>query len=577
MPEYLKLRFGSDRLKAYLSGLSLIIYVFTKTSAALFSGGIVLREIAGWNVYVSAVVMIVGTGVYTAVGGLNAVIYTELFQTITLVGGGLLLMAIGFTKVGGMQGLRHDYGVPESFFQLLRPASDPDYPWPGMLICIYAGSLWYWCADQVMVQRALSAQSLAQGRGGAHVAAFLKVLPLFCMSLVGVMCYALYPDEVSKQVDIAYPLMVVRLLPVGLRGLMVSAMLAALMSSLASVFNSCSTLFTLDFWRHYRPTATPRELVLVGRLATLIVIATTMCWLPLMNSSTDQLFVYIQSVSNYLAPPITAVFVAAVFCPFVQEWTVAATLAVGLIVGLSRFILQFVFAKIGISCFYTDVNYLYFGAFLFVVSAVTLVAGTVIQHRAAFRPPAGLTWWTRAQQFKGTTSLTAAEQTANLLSAPPPQLATSPVIEMDQLKMEVFDDAVAASHAEPPEEATVQTDTAETTEGTLHHRSPEVASSPTVGAPQEEKEPSVATTTPTRVEDETAITAKVNEETEGAPTPAIDSETPSPEEKRDTQQRWPALRKARDAVNAFFGSWPVMATCSAVYCVTVILLYVIFR
>ncbi|KAH3761734.1 sodium transporter [Pelomyxa schiedti] len=395
MPEYLQRRFESSKIKFYLSGLSMLIYIFTKTSVALYSGGIVLKEIGGWNPYISALVLIVGTGAYSVMGGLNAVIYTELFQTVTLVIGGLVLMSIAFWEVGGMSGLMNNYGIPESYFHLLQPASDPDYPWPGMVFCIYAGSLWYWCADQVMVQRALSAKNLDHGRAGTVSAAFLKILPLFMMSFVGVIAYALYPEEVSERVDIAYPLMVVRLLPNGLRGVMVSSMLAALMSSLASVFNSCSTLFTLDLWKHARPKASERELVTVGRIATIFIIGTSFAWLPLLTTSTDQLFVYIQSVSNYLAPPITAVFLAAVFTTRVSEKTAIAALGVGLFIGLCRFILELVFGYYDIHCLFTDVNYLYFGMFLAIVCGVVIVIGSILQCRAPATELPGLTWWTR--------------------------------------------------------------------------------------------------------------------------------------------------------------------------------------
>ncbi|KAH3763741.1 sodium transporter [Pelomyxa schiedti] len=303
-------------------------------------------------------------------------------------------MSIAFWEVGGMSGLMNNYGIPDSYFNLLQPATDPYYPWPGMVFCVYASSLWYWCADQVMVQRALSAKNLDHGRAGTIGAAFLKILPLFMMSFVGVIAYALYPEEVSQRADIAYPLMVVRLLPNGLRGVMLSSMLSALMSTLASVFNSCSTLFTLDLWKHARPRASEHELVTVGRIATLFVIATSFAWLPLVSTSTDQIFVYIQSVSNYLAPPITAVFLAAVFTTRVSEKTVLAALLIGLFIGLCRFTLELVFDYCDINSGFTDLNYLYFGMLLALFCALIIVIGSILQHRTPQIPLPGLTWWT---------------------------------------------------------------------------------------------------------------------------------------------------------------------------------------
>ncbi|XP_059587415.1 sodium/glucose cotransporter 2 isoform X2 [Alligator mississippiensis] len=300
MPEYLKKRFGGQRISLYLSVLSLFLYIFTKISVDMFSGAIFIQQALGWDIYLSVIALLIITTIYTITGGLAALMYTDVVQTLVIVTGAFVLMGFAFWEVGGYTGLvagymeavaRHPdpathnmsaacYRPRPDAFHLLRDPVSGDLPWPGLLVGLTINAGWYWCTDQVIVQRCLAGRSLVHVKGGCILCGYLKILPMFLMVLPGMISRVLYPDEVACAVpeacmaacgnpigcsNIAYPKLVVSLLPAGLRGLMLAAMLAALMSSLASIFNSSSTLFTMDVYRRLRPCAGPRELLLVGR------------------------------------------------------------------------------------------------------------------------------------------------------------------------------------------------------------------------------------------------------------------------------------------------------------------------
>src|SRR5712691_10802418 len=253
MPEFLERRYNRA-CRVYLAGISLVAYVFTKIAVALFAGALVLQAVLGWSMWKSALVLIVGA---------------------------LTLMFIGLGRVGGMSGL--EARVPEGFFHMMKPPSHPDFPWTGIFFGAPILALWYWCTDQVIVQRALAAKDEGHAKGGTVLAGFLKILPVFMLVVPGLIARALYPEEMAADSNAAFPLLVVRLMPSGLVGLMVAAMLAALMSSLSAVFNSSSTIFTMDFYRHVRPKAGERELVNVGRAATVLMVALGLLWIPFMS------------------------------------------------------------------------------------------------------------------------------------------------------------------------------------------------------------------------------------------------------------------------------------------------------
>src|SRR6202140_2514698 len=250
MPEFLERRFSRGSA-IYLASISIIAYVLTKISVHLWAAAIVLKGVVGWSPLQAAVILVVVTGIYTVAGGLSAVIYTEVVQTLVLLTGAIALTLIGMHQVGGFAGLRA--AVPASYFHMVKPMSDPDFPWTGIFFGAPILGIWYWCTDQVIVQRVLSARDEGHAKAGTIFAGFLKVLPVFLLVLPGLICYALYPqlftavDGKVTNGDIAFPTLVINLLPTGLVGLLIAALLAALMGAMSSVFNSASTMVTLDF------------------------------------------------------------------------------------------------------------------------------------------------------------------------------------------------------------------------------------------------------------------------------------------------------------------------------------------
>ncbi|XP_077927861.1 sodium/glucose cotransporter 4 isoform X1 [Halichoerus grypus] len=350
MPQYLKKRFGGQRIQVYMSVLSLILYIFTKISTDIFSGALFIQMALGWDLYLSTAMLLVVTAVYTIAGGLTAVIYTDALQTVIMVGGALVLMFLGFQEVGWYPGLEQRYrqAIPNATvpnttchlprsdaFHMLRDPVSGDIPWPGLVFGLTVLATWCWCTDQVIVQRSLSAKNLSHAKGGSVLGGYLKILPMFFIVMPGMISRALYPDEVGcvdpdvcQRIcgarvgcsNIAYPKLVIALMPVGLRGLMIAVILAALMSSLTSIFNSSGTLFAIDVWLRLRRKATEQELMVVGRVFVVFLVVISILWIPIIQSSNSrQLFDYIQSVTSYLAPPITALFLLAIFCKRVTE------------------------------------------------------------------------------------------------------------------------------------------------------------------------------------------------------------------------------------------------------------------
>ncbi|KAK3744169.1 hypothetical protein QZH41_018843, partial [Actinostola sp. cb2023] len=403
MPEYLNKRFQSRSVRTYLTIAALLSYVFTKTSVDIYAGSLFLYEAVGWNVYISAAVVLAITAIYTLLGGLMAVIFTDVFQCAIMLIGAIVLSILSFMKVGGHDGLWSKYenaigtpwrapvvnstnssmmhlmnatnGTTEACYKLtpywgnmFRPMDDPDYPWLGLWTTLPIVGVWYWCTDQVIVQRALAAKNNLQARAGTIFAGLLKILPLFIMVMPGMISRVLFPDSVACADSVscehycgnkwgctnnAYPKLVLKILPTGLVGLMMAVMMAALMSSLSSAFNSSATIFTVDVWILLRPKATEREKLIVGRVVVVLLVGVSLCWLPIIQGKMldqvffqsahgSQLFVYIQTIQSYLAPPITVTFGLGIMWPGLTE---AAALT-GLIVGLMMGVLKFIFGNV---------------------------------------------------------------------------------------------------------------------------------------------------------------------------------------------------------------------------------------
>uniref|UniRef100_A0A8C9YUS4 Solute carrier family 5 member 3 n=1 Tax=Sander lucioperca TaxID=283035 RepID=A0A8C9YUS4_SANLU len=385
MPEYLSKRFGGNRLKVYFAALSLILYIFTKLSVDLYAGALFIQESLGWNLYLSIIVLITMTALLTVTGGLAAVIYTDTVQAFLMIAGALCLTGISLFKVGGL----------EDALKILRGPRDPDLPWPGFLLGQTPASIWYWCADQVIVQRVLAAKNIAHAKGSTIMAGFLKILPMFIIVIPGMISRIFFADQLacispehcmevcrsaSGCSNVAYPRLVMFVMPVGLRGLMMAVMIAALMSDLDSIFNSASTIFTLDIYKMLRKQVSSRELVIVGRFFVVFMVVISIAWVPvIIEMQGGQMFYYIQEVTDYLTPPIAALFLLAILWRRCNETGAFWGGMVGFALGVLRLILALVYREPHCDqpderpSFIKDVHFMYVAAILFWVSASVVV------------------------------------------------------------------------------------------------------------------------------------------------------------------------------------------------------------
>ncbi|XP_039998083.1 solute carrier family 5 member 3a [Xiphias gladius] len=422
MPEYLSKRYGGRRLKVYFAALSLILYIFTKLSVDLYAGALFIQESLGWNLYLSIILLIAMTALLTVTGGLVAVIYTDTIQAFVMIAGALCLTGISLFKVGGLEGVRikymqatpnitaillsspnltyseschHHLNPKPDALKILRGPRDPDLPWPGFLLGQTPASIWYWCADQVIIQRVLAAKNIAHAKGSTIMAGFLKILPMFIIVIPGMISRIFFADELACITpehcmdvcgsaagcsNVAYPRLVMSVMPVGLRGLMMAVMIAALMSDLDSIFNSASTIFTLDIYKMLRKQVSSRELVIVGRLFVIFMVIISIAWVPvIIKMQGGQIFYYIQEVSDYLTPPIAALFLLGVLWHRCNETGAFWGGMVGFALGALRLVLAFVYREPHCDqpderpSFIKDVHFMYVAAILFWVSTLVTV------------------------------------------------------------------------------------------------------------------------------------------------------------------------------------------------------------
>ena len=392
MPEFLEIRY-SKACRNYLSVISVLAYVITKISLIIFAGALVFETI-GISFWTGAIITIVATGFYTVLGGLKAVIYTDMIQTFILLAGTGAVTYFGLMQIGGWDAMietiaeaSSEPGNPpvESFFNLWRPSDDTSYPWTGMLFGAPILGVWYWCTDQFIVQRTLSAKDISNARKGTLFAGFLKLLPVFIFFIPGVIAYALSQKGMLNfsldNPDHALPAMITGFLPIGLKGLAISGLLAALMSSLSSAFNSSSTLITFDFYKQYKPEATEKELVWVGQLATLVLVILSFLWIPFMKTlMSGGIFHYLQSVQAYISPPIAAVFLFGLFFKWINAKGAIIALWSGFALGMFRLVTEYL-SKEGIIMLeqgsaiqiMLDINFLHYAIILFVFSVAVLM------------------------------------------------------------------------------------------------------------------------------------------------------------------------------------------------------------
>jgi solute:Na+ symporter, SSS family len=425
-PEFLERRY-TPGTRTFLSFIFLVSYILTKASVTIFAGAFAIQTILGYETvnlplfgetdffWFSAFFLVIITGVFVVLGGMKSVLWTEAMHVPVLLTGSAVLLFVGLGEIGGLDALRT--ANPETI-HLWRPLSttpetqgfpgflfDPsNTPWLGVLLCSPIIGLWYWCTDQYIVQRVLTARNLKEARRGTIFAAYLKLAPVFIFLLPGMIAVALYKqgfpgfEGIGENPQSAFPVLVSNLLPIGLRGLVLAGMLSALMSALASLFNSTATLFTVDFYKRLRPQSSEAHLVTVGRVATAAVIVLGMLWIPfLQDLGKGQLYTYLQLVQSLLAPSIAAVFMAGIFSSYVTPKSGLVGIVTGFIIGMARLVLQATHETQGIEWpsliqAFVDMNWLYFSFFLFVFTGVLIWVVSQFTPKASAEQVQGLTY-----------------------------------------------------------------------------------------------------------------------------------------------------------------------------------------
>ena len=425
MPEFMERRFDA-KTRWVLSIVSLTAYVFTKVSVTVYAGALVFMTLlpdafgspdnAFWVGAISTVVL---TGVYTIFGGLRAVLYTEVAQAVVLLIGSFFITWLGLSQLGGWSELQLLAGAAKEDFALWRPLvqegipwwKNPDFPWLGVMIASPVIGIWYWCTDQYIVQRTLAAKSLTDARRGALWGGFLKVWPVLIFLVPGMIGWALHQEgliaiplraDTSIDGDQVFATMVAELLPVGLRGLVVAGLLSALMSSLASLFNSCATLFTKDIYEKLKPGKSESHYVQIGRLATSIVVIAGLIWIPIMKAMAGGgIYKYLQSVQGYLAPPITAVFLLGLFWKRINATGAFWGMVIGFILGLFKLSIEAIQTRGDITngalAAIAEFNFLYYSGVLLIISVLIIIGLSFVTAKPKNHKTEGLTWTSLTQ------------------------------------------------------------------------------------------------------------------------------------------------------------------------------------
>ena len=425
IPEFLEKRFGS-KTRWFLSVVSLVAYIFTKVSVTVYAGAIVFQAFLGdafgsaENAFwVGAFTTVILTGIYTVFGGMKAILYTATPQAAILIFGSALITYFGLTELGevkdgfdatisgGWQALIDSAKSNAADFALWRPLSDVDFPWLGIMMASPIIGIWYWCTDQYIVQRTFSAKDLETARKGALFGGILKITPILIFLIPGMIGWALFnakPDTFKLSVvngeimgDAVFPMLVTTLLPHWIRGLIVACLLAALMSSLASLFNSSASLFTEDIYKKLVPQKSEKHYVSAGRIATVVVVGFGIVWIPVMKRIADGgLYDYLQSVQSYLAPAITAVFLLGIFWSRMNGKAALSGLIAGFALGMSKLTIGTFFGadKINIPVLAQigDFNPYYCAGVLFAATVAVVVAVSVLTEKPKPSQTRGLTY-----------------------------------------------------------------------------------------------------------------------------------------------------------------------------------------
>ncbi|RHJ83265.1 sodium:solute symporter [Parabacteroides sp. AM08-6] len=403
MPEFLEKRYNKES-RTILSIISLVSYVLTKVAVTVYAGGLVFKEVFGiqelWGIdffWIAAIGLVVLTALYTVVGGMKSVLYTSVLQTPILLLGSLVILVLGLKAVGGWEQVlaacsitpANEYG--DTMVNLIRDNRDPDFPWLGALIGSSIIGFWYWCTDQFIVQRVLSGKNEKEARRGTIFGAYLKLTPVFLFLIPGMIAFAMQKNGIMingvpftmNTADAAFPSLVAQLLPAGFKGLVVCGILAALMSSLASLFNSSAMLFTIDFYKKYKPQASEKTLLYVGRIATVVVVVLGILWIPVMKSVGSVLYNYLQDVQSVLAPGIAAAFLLGILSKRTTPQGGMWGLIIGFVIGITRLGAKVYYTTAGIDAgnswfksLFFDTNWLFFcgGMLVFCLAAIGIIS-----------------------------------------------------------------------------------------------------------------------------------------------------------------------------------------------------------
>lgn len=431
MPEFLERRYNSAS-RTILSLISLISYVLTKVAVTVYAGGLVFQQVFGidtlWGIdffWIAAIGLVVLTALYTIVGGMKSVLYTSVLQTPILLLGSLIILVLGLKALGGWdemiatcsQVVVNDYG--DTMTNLIRDNRDPQYPWLGALIGSAVIGFWYWCTDQFIVQRVLSGKDEKEARRGTIFGAYLKLLPVFLFLIPGMIAFALSTRgiEINGEVfklttpDAAFPTLVAKLLPAGVKGLIVCGILAALMSSLASLFNSSAALFTIDFYQRYKPDTDPKKLVKIGQAATVVIVLLGVLWIPVMRSIGDVLYNYLQDVQSVLAPGIAAAFLMGICWKRATAQGGMWGLIAGLGIGITRLCAKIYYSNAALlpgeqnwfKWMFYDSNWLFFCGWMLVFCMAVVIVVSLFTKAPDPEKIKGLVFGTSTPEQKAAT------------------------------------------------------------------------------------------------------------------------------------------------------------------------------
>ncbi len=423
MPGFLERRYNSAS-RSFLSVISLVSYVLTKVAVTVYAGGIVFKEVLGidsWMgidfFWIGAIGLVLITGLYTVLGGMRAVLYTSVIQLPVLLMGSIVILIVGLQQLGGwgeLMEITSAVKTPQgdSMTSLMRSHKDPDFPWTGVILGSAIIGFWYWCTDQYIVQRVLSGRDQKQSRRGTIFGAYLKLLPVFIFLVPGMIAFSLHQKgmiELSSS-DAAFSALVSNLLPVGLKGIVIGGLIAALMSSLASLFNSSAMLFTVDFYQKWRPDSSEKHLTNVGRIATTIIVLLGILWIPVMQGMGQVLYEYLQDVQSLLAPGIASVFLLGVLWKRATPSAGFAGLLAGFLLGMSRLVAKvFSTALDSDGIIYSVLlapNWLHFSIYLFLICILVIVAVSMVTKPLPVEQTNGLILGTASAQEKAETRAT---------------------------------------------------------------------------------------------------------------------------------------------------------------------------